>query len=130
MSLNLSITFVAFSKFHLNTSNFPNTKVVQLFMGHNFHVVWHFKFEVENCEKAWSTPAVTVHRHRERFKICKQFMQNLWRKTSMSLCKSCRGFRDLQLCHSHLGALMLRNLEINTIKLEEYLGPLSGVFVI
>jgi hypothetical protein len=33
-----SRTFAVFSKIHLNTSNSPNTKVVQFFMGHNFHV--------------------------------------------------------------------------------------------
>jgi hypothetical protein len=34
-------TFAAFSKFHLNTSNFPNEKVVYFVEGHNFHVEWH-----------------------------------------------------------------------------------------
>jgi hypothetical protein len=40
-----SATFVAFSKFHLNTSNSPNVKVVQFVEGHNFHVEWHLRFE-------------------------------------------------------------------------------------
>jgi hypothetical protein len=44
-------TFAAFSKFHLNTSNSPNTKVVCFVEGHNFHVEWHLKFGVEMCEK-------------------------------------------------------------------------------
>jgi hypothetical protein len=44
-------TFAAFSKFHLNTSNSTNIKVVQLFEGHNFHVGWHFKFLVAKGEK-------------------------------------------------------------------------------
>jgi hypothetical protein len=44
-------TFAAFSKFHLNTSNSTNIKVVQFFEGHNFHVGWHFKFWVEKGEK-------------------------------------------------------------------------------
>jgi hypothetical protein len=39
-------TFVVFSKFHLNTSNSLNIKVVQFVEGHNFHVEWHLKFEV------------------------------------------------------------------------------------
>jgi hypothetical protein len=39
-------TFVAFSKFHLNTSKSPNVKVVCFVEGHNFHVEWHLSFEV------------------------------------------------------------------------------------
>jgi hypothetical protein len=39
-------TFVVFSKFHLNTSNSPNIKVVQFVEGHNFHVEWHLRFGV------------------------------------------------------------------------------------
>jgi hypothetical protein len=41
-----SKTFVAFSKFHLNTSNSPNVKDVQFVEGHSFHVEWHLTFEV------------------------------------------------------------------------------------
>jgi hypothetical protein len=37
-------TFAVFSKFHLNTSNSPNTKVVYFVEGHNFHVEWHLRF--------------------------------------------------------------------------------------
>jgi hypothetical protein len=44
-------TFAAFSKFPLNTSNSPNTKVVCFVEGHNFHVEWNLKFGVEVCEK-------------------------------------------------------------------------------
>jgi hypothetical protein len=65
MSLNLSRTFVAFFKFHLNTSNSPNTKVVQFLEGHNFAFGWHFKFGVEKGEKVWSTPSITIHRRQE-----------------------------------------------------------------
>jgi hypothetical protein len=39
-------TFAAFSKFHLNTSNSPNIKVVQFVKGHNFHDEWHLIFGV------------------------------------------------------------------------------------
>jgi hypothetical protein len=73
-SKNVSITFATHSKFHLNTSNSPNTKVVQFFMGHNFHVEWHFKFELENGEKPRSTPLIPIHQSREKFKVCEQFM--------------------------------------------------------
>jgi hypothetical protein len=38
-------TFAAFSKFHLKTSNSPNTKVVCFVEGYNFHVDWHLRFE-------------------------------------------------------------------------------------
>jgi hypothetical protein len=57
----LSRTFDAFSEFHLNTSTFPNIKVVQFSKGHNFHVGWHFKFEVEIGVRPWSTPSAPVH---------------------------------------------------------------------
>jgi hypothetical protein len=36
-------TFAAFSKFHLNTSNSPNIKVVQFVEGHNFHGQWNLR---------------------------------------------------------------------------------------
>jgi hypothetical protein len=54
-------TFAAFSKFHLNTSNYPNVKVVYVVEEHNFHVEWHLRFGVEMREKAWSTLIVTIH---------------------------------------------------------------------
>jgi hypothetical protein len=38
--------FAAFSKFDINTSNSPNTKVVYFVEGHNFLVDWHLRFEV------------------------------------------------------------------------------------
>jgi hypothetical protein len=44
-------TFATFSKFHLNTSNSTNIKVVQFFEEHNFHVGWHFNFLAEKGEK-------------------------------------------------------------------------------
>jgi hypothetical protein len=44
-------TLAAFSKFHLNTPNSPNIKVVQFFEGHNFAFGWHCKFRVESGEK-------------------------------------------------------------------------------
>jgi hypothetical protein len=43
--------FAAFPKIHLNTLKSTFMKVVHLVEGHNFHVDWHFKFWVENCEK-------------------------------------------------------------------------------
>jgi hypothetical protein len=45
-------TFAAFSKFSLNTSNSPNTKVVRFVEGHNFHVEWHCWFECKLMKKA------------------------------------------------------------------------------
>jgi hypothetical protein len=50
MSLN-SRTFATFSKIHLNTSKYPNIKVVLFFEGHNFSFGWHFKFWVKKGEK-------------------------------------------------------------------------------
>jgi hypothetical protein len=51
MSKKLSRNFVVFSEFHLNTSNSPKIKVDHFLKGHNFHVRWHFKFEVESGVK-------------------------------------------------------------------------------
>jgi hypothetical protein len=60
-------------------------------MGHNFHVEWHFKFEVEIGENPWSIASVTIHKRKEKLKVGEQFMQNSLRKNPMSLCISCRG---------------------------------------
>jgi hypothetical protein len=98
-------TFAAFSKFHLNTSNSPNVKVVYFVEEHNFHVKWHLRFGVEMREKAWSTLVVTVHRRPENCQLGMQFVHNWLRKRPYALCKSCRGILDLQLSYLHLGAL-------------------------
>jgi hypothetical protein len=73
--------FVAFSKFHLNTSKSTNMKVAQFVEEHNFHVEWHFKFLVEKDEKRGQLPASPVHRNMASFKVWLQFMQNPLRKT-------------------------------------------------
>jgi hypothetical protein len=73
-------TFAAFSKFHLNTSKSPNTKVVQFVEGHNFHVDWHFKFWVEKGEKCGQLSASPIHRDMEIFKVWQQIVQNPLRK--------------------------------------------------
>jgi hypothetical protein len=91
-------TFAAFSKFHLNTSNSPNTKVVYFVEGHNFHVGWHCWFEVQIGEKCRSTPVGTIHWSREFLHIGIQFVQNWLRKRPYALCESGRGLGDLQLC--------------------------------
>jgi hypothetical protein len=43
-------------------------------------------------------------------------MQNLVFKTCISLCKSCRGLLDLQLCYSLLVALWLQKFEKMSVK--------------
>jgi hypothetical protein len=68
-------TFVAFSKFHLNTSKSPNVKVVYFVEGHNFHVEWHLRFGVEMHKKAWSTLVVTIHKRPENSNLGMQFVQ-------------------------------------------------------
>jgi hypothetical protein len=45
-------------------------------------------FEEKIGVKAWSTPVSTVHRHRENFNVCQQFMQNLLIKTYIGLFKT------------------------------------------
>jgi hypothetical protein len=79
-------TFAAFSKFHLNTSNSPNIKVVYIVDEHNFNVEWHLRFGVEMREKAWSTLAVTVHRRPENSQVGMQFVHNRLRKRPYALC--------------------------------------------
>jgi hypothetical protein len=109
-------TFVAFSEFHLNTSKYPNAKVVYFVEGHNFPVEWHCWFEVQNGEKCRSMLLGTFHWHLENNKLCLQFVQKWMRKTVCGLCRSCRGLRDLELCYSPLGPLLLKNLEQNTVE--------------
>jgi hypothetical protein len=109
-------TFDAFSKFPLNTSNSPNTKVVYFVKGHNFHVEWHCWFEVQMGEKLKSTLLVTVHQRPENSQLGNQFVQKWLRKRPYTLCESCRGSRDLQLCYSLLGPLLFNFLEICSVK--------------
>jgi hypothetical protein len=98
-------TFVAFSKFHLNTSKSPNVKVVYFVEGHNFHVEWHLRFGVEMREKAWSTLIETIHRRPGNCQLGMQFVHNWLTKRPYALYKSCRGILDLQLSYSNIGAL-------------------------
>jgi hypothetical protein len=109
-------TFAAFSKFHLNTSNSPNVKVVYFVGEHNFHVEWHLRFGVEIREKAWSTPRVTIHRRPEICHLGMQFVHKRLRKRPYALCKSCRGMLDLQLSYSNFCALQLNFLEFWSVK--------------
>jgi hypothetical protein len=67
-------TSTAFSKFSLNTSNSPNTKVVCFVEGHNFYVEWHCWFEVQIDEKGKSMSASTVHQGRDFCQVSLQFM--------------------------------------------------------
>jgi hypothetical protein len=104
-------TFSTFSKFHLNTSNSPNTKVVYFVEGHNFHVEWHCWFEVQIGEKCRSTPVGTIHRSRVFCHVLLRVLNNLLSKTLDDLCKSCRGSLDLQLSCRTFGPLLLKDLE-------------------
>jgi hypothetical protein len=92
-------TFAAFSKFHLNTSKSTNVKVVYFVEGHNVHVEWHCRFEVQIGEKCRSTPPSTIHWSRVFCKLLLHVMQNPLIKTLDGLCKSCRGSANLQLCY-------------------------------
>jgi hypothetical protein len=109
-------TFATFSKFHLNTSKYPNVKVVYLVEGHNFHVEWHWRFGVQMGEKCRSTPQVTIHRRPENSQLGMRFVHNWLRKRPYTLCRSCRGIGDLQLWYSPLGPLQFKNLEKNPSK--------------
>jgi hypothetical protein len=109
-------TFAAFSKFHLNTSNSPNVKVVYFIGEHNFHVEWRLRFGVEIREKAWSTPRVTIHRRPEICHLGMQFVHKRLRKRPYALCKSCGGMLDLQLSYSNFCALQLNSLEFWSVK--------------
>jgi hypothetical protein len=84
--------------------------------GHNFHVDWHLRFGVEMREKVWSTPRVTIHRRPEICQLGMPFVHNWLRKRPYTLCRSCRGIGDLQLCYSLLGSLLLKNLEQNAVE--------------
>jgi hypothetical protein len=105
-----------FSKFHLNTSNAPNIKVVQFIAGHNFHVERHLRFEEEMGEKPWSIQFSTIHRRHKNFQVGMPFVHNSLRKNLYDLCRSCRGLFDLQLSYLSLGPLQLRNFEKNSVE--------------
>jgi hypothetical protein len=98
-------TFAAFSKFHLNTSNSPNTKVVYFVEGHNFHVEWHWRFGVEKDEKCKLMPLSTIHWRPENYRLGIAFVHKWLRKRLYTLSRNCRGSRDLQLSLLPLGLL-------------------------
>jgi hypothetical protein len=106
-------TFAAFSKFHLNTSNSPNTKVVCFVEGHNYHVEWNLKFGVEMCEKCRLTPVGTVHWSREFLHLGIQFVHQWLKKGPMPFYESCRAMQDLQLWYSKVCLLQFKNFEKN-----------------
>jgi hypothetical protein len=56
------------------------------------------------------------HENRVAFEVCQQFMRSPLPETPMSLCKSCRGFIDLQLCLLDLDALQFKKNEKLAIK--------------
>jgi hypothetical protein len=59
-----------------------------------------------------------------------QFAQKWWRKRPYTLCRSCRGIGDLQLCYSPLGPLLLKNLKKNAVEQGQvnfYSMPAPGV---
>jgi hypothetical protein len=49
---------------------------VYLVEGHNFHVEWHCRFEVQIDEKCKSMSACTVHQGRDFGQVSLQFMTN------------------------------------------------------
>jgi hypothetical protein len=76
-----SRTFAVLSKFHLNTSNSPNVKVVQFDDGHNFHVEWHLKFEVELGEKLGQHHLLLFIGAQKTAKLACLLCTNCWSKT-------------------------------------------------
>jgi hypothetical protein len=66
-------------------------KVVDLVEGHNFHVDWHFKFWMENCEKPLARQISLFFQNVSTFKVGTTFLQNPLRKTPYGLFESCRG---------------------------------------
>jgi hypothetical protein len=67
-------------------------------------------------ENAWLTLIVTIHRRPGNCRLGMCFVHNWLRKRPYTLCRSCRGIGDLQLCYSPLGPLLLKNLEQNTVE--------------
>jgi hypothetical protein len=67
-------------------------------------------------EKSWSTHMVTIHRRQENLHVGMPFVHNWLRKRPYTLCRSCRGMGDLQLCYLGIGQQLLRNFEKNPSK--------------
>jgi hypothetical protein len=67
-------------------------------------------------EKAWSTLLVTIHRRPENLHVGMPLMQRWLSKTPYTLCRSCRGVLDPQICYLPHGALQLKKFEKISIK--------------
>jgi hypothetical protein len=89
---------------------------VYFVVGHNFHVEWHLRFGVEIREKAWSMLIATIPWRPEICHLGMRIVQKWLSKIPYALYKNCRGMPDLQLSYTLFGALMLQNLELNSVK--------------
>jgi hypothetical protein len=58
----------------------------------------------------------TIHQSREFLHLSMRIVQKWVSKIPYTLYKSCRGVQDLQLSYTLFGALMLQNLELNSVK--------------
>jgi hypothetical protein len=90
--------FGAFSKISLNTSKPPKGKNVQNVEGHNFAVEWHLEFGRILGETGLGRCYATIHGCRDLGQVSMVFLLKFLDKTPASLCESCRGMFDLQLC--------------------------------
>jgi hypothetical protein len=87
-----------FSKISLNTSKPPNKKNVQNVEAHNFAVDWDLKFGGILGETGLGRCPIPIHRRRVFGCVGMVFLLHCLNKTPTSLCESCRGIPNLQLC--------------------------------
>jgi hypothetical protein len=78
---------------------------VQNVEAHNFAVEWHLKFGGILGETCLGRCPVPVHRRRDFDRVGMVFLLEFLDKTPTSLCGSCRGMFNLQLCFRPLGAV-------------------------
>jgi hypothetical protein len=98
MSMPISRTFSAFSKFCLNTSKSANIKVVRCFEGHNFPNWRHFRFWSIGAQKL-SQRSFEVFWIMENPELRHAFQAKPFTKTYVSLYKCCRGMSHIQLSY-------------------------------
>jgi hypothetical protein len=100
-SLNLLChcrTLARSPKISLNTPKPPKKKNVQNVGGHNFAVEWHLKFRRILGETNLGRCPAPVHWRRVFSHVGMAFLLHSLDQTHASLCESCRGIPNLQLC--------------------------------
>jgi hypothetical protein len=94
-------------------------KVVHLVEGHNFHVDWHFKFWVENCEKPLARQMLLFFRTGRHSKLARRSCKIRREKHPRAFVKVVEGSEIYNFpihCSVHFSGKILRKIEIKRAK--------------